>query len=369
MLAAGCSPSEDAKAPGEYVGETERTMSDLGRRDVFLRVDGQSFTKADFLVAVSMQDKIRRMCAGDPLTGENKPAQEYSVWAQPRTLSEILRHALIRQYVSKHGISATEGELDAYVKVLLPKMRRKGKTLQSVAAELGKEEGSLFVSYVEDDALAQPLRNHFDTEHTLDITDDDINAVSNRIVRYQEMAAASNSVERAALEKAIEAVKAGEDFAKVARRFSTTPNEGDDWGEYLLEELSDNPKLAAWVRDARLNDVSGILELDDGFSVVKVLDLRLEDVAEEQDDDVRRFVWRLARIARPYFETPDDMTREEIVAMLSEYRNKKLQERVGKAIMEQAVVEWPYGTNLFPKAEAPVRTPPGRQVETKGEKK
>ena len=342
-------------------------MSDLGRRDVFLRVDGHSFTKADFLVAVSMQDKIRRMCAGDPLTGENKPAQEYSVWAQPRTLGEILRHALIRQYAKKNGISATEGEFDTYVNLLLPKMRRRGKTLQSVAAELGKEEGRLFVSYVEDDALAQPLRNHFDTEHTLDITDEDINAVSNRIVRYQERATASNSFERAVLEKAVEAVRAGEDFAKVARKVSSTPNEGEDWGEYLLEELSDNPKLAAWVRDARLNDVSGILELDDGLSVVKVIDLRLEDVPEGQDDDVRRFVWRLARISRPYFETTEDMTREEIVSMLSEYRNKKLQERVGKAIMEQAVIEWPYGTNLFKKAEAPVRKPSASKIEKKGQ--
>lgn len=342
-------------------------MSDLGRRDVFLRVDGHSFTKADFLVAVSMQDKIRRMCAGDPLTGENKPAQEYSVWAQPRTLGEILRHALIRQYAKKNGISATEGEFDTYVNLLLPKMRRRGKTLQSVAAELGKEEGRLFVSYVEDDALAQPLRNHFDTEHSLDITDEDINAVSNRIVRYQERATASNSFERAVLEKAVEAVRAGEDFAKVARKVSSTPNEGEDWGEYLLEELSDNPKLAAWVRDARLNDVSGILELDDGLSVVKVIDLRLEDVPEGQDDDVRRFVWRLARISRPYFETTEDMTREEIVSMLSEYRNKKLQERVGKAIMEQAVIEWPYGTNLFKKAEAPVVKPAAGKIEKKGQ--
>ena len=367
MVVAGCSPSEESRAPGEYVGETERLMSDLGRRDVFLRVDGRIFTKADFLVAVSMQDKIRRMCAGDPLTGENKPAQEYSVWAQPRTLGEILRHALIRQYAEKNGIMATKEEFDAYVKRLLPKMRRRGKTLQSVATELGKEEGRLFISYVEDDALAQPLRNHFDTEHSLDITDEDINAVSNRIVRYQERAAASNSVERAALEKAVEAVKAGEDFASVARKFSATPNEGEDWGEYLLEEMSDNPKLAAWVRDARLNDVSGILELDDGLSVVKVIDLRLEDVPDGQDDEVRRFVWRLARISRPYFETTEDMTREEIVSMLSEYRNKKLQERVGKAIMEQAVIEWPYGTNLFKNAEAPVVKPAAGKIEKKGQ--
>ena len=112
VVLVGCSPKEPPKAPGEYVGENARLMSELGNKDVILRVNGHDFTKADFLVAVSMQDKIRRMCAGDPLTGENKPAEEYSRWARPRTLSEILRHALVRQYAEKNNITATKEELD-----------------------------------------------------------------------------------------------------------------------------------------------------------------------------------------------------------------------------------------------------------------
>ena len=366
LLLAGCAPSDETRAPGEYVGETERLMSDLAKKDVFLRVNGKNFTKADFLVAVSMQDKLRRMCAGDPLTGPNKPAKEYSIWSQPRTLSEVLRHALVRQFAEEHKISATKEEFDGYVNTLLPKLRRKGRTLKSVADEFGRDEGRLFISYVEDDALAQPLRNYFDTDHTLDITDDDVIAVSNRIIRFQERAAASNAVERAALERALVEIKGGADFSEVAKKYSATPNDGEEWGEYLLEEVSENPALVAWLQKADPNAVSGILVLDDGLSIVKIVDLRHEDLPEGQSSAERRLVWKLARISRPFFETADDMTHDEIVKMLSDYRNKKLQEKVGKAIMERAVIEWPCGTNLFRRATAPVKKPSSTPSETKG---
>ena len=368
VVLVGCSPKEPPKAPGEYVGENARLMSELGNNDVILRVNGHDFTKADFLVAVSMQDKIRRMCAGDPLTGENKPAEEYSRWARPRTLSEILRHALVRQYAEKNNITATKEELDVYVSKLLAKLRRKGRTLQSVAEEFGKDEGRLFISYVEDDVLAQPLRNHFDTEHTLNITDEDVIAVSNRIVRYQANAAASNAVERAALEAALAEIKAGGDFAAIAKKYSETPEDGELWGEFLFEEMTDEESLAEWVAGAYKNDVSGILLLDDGMSVVKVVDRHPEDVPFSQQYEERRDIWKLARITRKYYETTEDRTRPEIVRMLTDFRNKKLQKKVGKVIMEQAVIEWPHGTNFFPKAKQSGAKPQGGKKEIKGKK-
>lgn len=355
--------------PGVYVGEKARLMSELDDGDVFLRVNGQSFKKADFLVAVSMQDKLRRMLAGDPLTGANKPAEEYSRWARPRTLSEILRHALVRQFAEKNNITATKEERDRYVTSLLGKLRRRGRTLESVADEFGRKEGRLFLSYIEDDVIAQPLRNHFDTEHTLNITDEDVIGVSNRIVRFQANAAASNAVERAAMEAAIAEIKAGKDFATVAKKYSETPEDGVLWGEYLFEEMTDDQALAEWAASAYKGDMSGILLLDDGISVVKVLDRCPEDMPPGRENEARRDVWKLARISRKYFETTEDMTRPEIVRMLTDHRNKKIQRKVGDAIMKQAVIEWPHGTNFFQRARkaASVR-PPAKPKDGKEQK-
>ena len=98
VFLAGCGQEGPSKSPGEYVGDVPRLMDELSNGDVFLVVNGEKITKKDFKTAVSLEDKMRRMCAGDPLTGPNKPAQEYSLWARPRTLSDVLRRALMRQF-------------------------------------------------------------------------------------------------------------------------------------------------------------------------------------------------------------------------------------------------------------------------------
>ena len=96
-LLVGCGRNEHSRAPGEYVGDVPRLMDELSNEDVVFIVNGEKYTKRDFRTAVSLADKMRRMCAGDPLTGPNTPAQEYSRWARPRTLSDAFRRVLMRQ--------------------------------------------------------------------------------------------------------------------------------------------------------------------------------------------------------------------------------------------------------------------------------
>ena len=145
---------------------------------------------------------------------------------------------------------------------------------------------------------------------------------------------------------ALTAIKAGEDFSKVAEMYSETKGDGKIWGDYLLEEVEESPALVNWLMGAKDGDVSGILELDDGFSVVKVLKRHPEELPPGSKD-VPREVWELARISRKCYDGFPDQTREEIVDELTRHRNNKIQRQIGDAVMSQAVIEWPHGTNLF----------------------
>ena len=166
MLIIGCKPKV-ALPPGEYVGDDVRLMDELSNGDVFLRVNGVSYTKNDFLVASSLHDKIRRLYAGDPLEGPNPPAEAATLKSRPRTASEILRRSLIRQFAEKAGVRPTKEEFDEYVSGLLKSMKQGKSTLQELADKFGDAEGKLFLQYVADDAVAQPLRNYFDKEGRL----------------------------------------------------------------------------------------------------------------------------------------------------------------------------------------------------------
>ena len=345
VAVAGCKPKE-TKSPGVYVGEVSYLMDELSGGDVFLVVNGQEFSKKDFAVAVSLADKMRRMCAGDAVKGHNKAAEEYALWSRPRTLSDMLRRALMRDYARKNGVKATEAEVEEYSKKIAASLKRAGSSIDAIAGELGPKEGRLFRQYVIDDATEPTLRRFVDAEGVLNISDDDVIAISNRIAKMQARAAMSNACEKAILEKALARINKGEDFAAVAKELSRDPEQGEFWETDYLDEMDTSPALMNWASTAKTGDVSGILELDDGWAVVKVVSRRPEDLPPGEIR-IPKDVWELVRVSRNLYETPPDMDREEIVENLISFRSKKVQSKLGDIIMKEAVIEWPKGTNLF----------------------
>lgn len=321
-------------------------MDELSPRDVILVVNGEKFTKKDFLVAVGLFDKISRLRAGDDLTGPNKNAEAAVKATNARTLSDMLRRALIRQYAQKHGISPSAELVESMAKESLVKMRRPNATMAEIAELFGGKEGRLLLEYNRGDALDVAMRHHFDKDKILNVTDDDIMKVSNKWHQAKANAMASNAVEKAILEKAIAEIKAGTDFAITAKKFSQTPEEGTQWDDFLLEEFDESPDVVKWLKTAQTGDVSGILELDDGWSVIKVLSRHKEEYPPAGISSPRE-MWLLVRISRRLYETAKELPRDEIIKGLTAYRSRKIQKVVAEAVMEGSVIEWPRGTNLF----------------------
>lgn len=355
LFLVGCSGDTDnvsgiKKEPGIYVGERDCLMDDLSPEDVILIVNGEKFTKSDFLVAVRLFDKISRLRAGDPLTGPNKYAEAAVQATNPRTLSDILRRALIRQYAEKHGVRPSAEMVNNSARRSLTTLRQSNATLDQVAEAFGGPEGRLLIEYNYGDALDEAMRKYFDKENILNLTDADIMTVSNRWSRSQAAAASSNAVQRASLEKAISELKNNADFAEVAKKYSSTPEDGKYWDEFLLEEFEEFPAVVEWLKTSKTGDISGILEMDDGWSVVKVVSRHKEEFPPPGISEPRD-LWSLVRISRPLYETVESLPREEIVKGLIANRSRTLQKRVGDAVMENAVIEWPCGTNLFNRAK------------------
>ena len=114
------------------------------------------------------------------------------------------------------------------------------------------------------------------------------------------------------------------------------------------------------MKTAKVGDISGVLELDDGFSVVKLIAYEKEgddepkspvwladQQKEEADDDPPEETWTMVRIYRKAWDPFEPMTRKEIFDALTKARNREIQKKIGDAIMSKAVIEWPQGTNLF----------------------
>lgn len=338
------------KTPGIYLGEKECSMSELSPGSVVLVVNGEKYTKRDFTVAQTMYDKIRRLRAKDSLTGPNSQAENAVRISNNRTISEILRRALIRQYGKKFNIEPPNELVDEYAKKAATAMRQPDKSLNEIAEMFGGPEGNLLLEYNRVDALNEQLRHHFDKEHFLTPSNEHVMQVSNRWLKARFESVQSNAVQKAILEKALVEIRSGTNFIEVAKKYSSTPDDAKEWDDFLLEEFEESPQVAQWLKTAKDGDVSGILEMDDGWSVIKVLSRHSEEVPPE-DVIIPRTMWLLVRITRPLYETAADLTHKQIVQMLISYHSRRLQKEVGDAIMADAVIEWPYGTNLFPKVE------------------
>ena len=95
--------------------------------------------------------------------------------------------------------------------------------------------------------------------------------------------------------------------------------------------------LENWAMTAKSGDVSGILELDDGYAIVKLLKVR--DESHDPDDDTEKeTVWEFAKLHRDFFEPLPELTHDEIAEALKAERSARIQRLVGDEIMKSAVI-------------------------------
>lgn len=347
LLLAGCT---EKSATGE------KKMSELKDETVFLRVNGETFKKHDFVVASTLYDYMARMASKDSLKGPNAKAERAVLLRRPFIVGELKRRALLAQFARANKIEANEANTKKAEDLFLKAMDRKRSTVDKVAAEFGGEEGELLKAWLKGDAVELTMREHFDTEHRMNITDADVMEVSNRWVQSQSTAAASNKLERALLEKALAEIKAGTDFVEVAKKYSIVPQEATEWAELDQDDVAeDHVALTEWLKTAKKPGmVSGILELEDGFGICKVTAYEREEADNDPDDkeqDPPEENWTVVRICRKLWEGYEPMTRAEIVDELYKARSREVQKKIGDAIMAKAVIEWPCGTNLFEHVE------------------
>ncbi len=358
LVFAGCGRKEKGqyipKDPGEYVGNDIKQMSELNDDAVILIVNGVSFTKKDFNDTCSVFDKMLRMKHGVPLTGFNPKAYESLEKMRPNILSRIMRSELVHQFAREKNIQIKDGYFNEVAANVLKSINRGHSTFDSVCAEMGDETvARKFRTLAECEALEFSLRDLFDTNGILNIAESDVISYSNRYMKSIGEAERKNKEQVKQLEEALEKIASGVDFAEAGLKYSDSKDgkeEAEFWDEYYKEDFDGEDNLESWAMTAKKGDVSGILEMDDGYSIVRLNDIR-QDQTDPDDESSTETVWEFGRIRKDLFESLPQLTHDEIVAALTEGRKERIQKIVGEEIMKTAVIEWPYGTNLFENAK------------------
>lgn len=93
---------------------------------------------------------------------------------------------------------------------------------------------------------------------------------------------------KAQLQRAIDRVKAGEDFAAVARAVSQeegTASKGGDLGEFTSAKLT-NPDIKKAIANIEINGVSDMVKLPDGYHFFKLTDRKIANTPSTRYSDV-----------------------------------------------------------------------------------
>ena len=345
VFAWGCGPRHPTQ-PGIYVGSRSLYISNMVPSDVIMVVNGEKITRHDFDVMQAFYGKIFRLCNTLPLVGRNERADRYVHNREQKTPEELFSRTLMRQEADRRGISVTPEQVLVSAKGALRGMRRAKVPLEDVAQELGGEEGALFLKLAKDDARSQALRRKV-AEGRLDVSEKEIDEGLARVADFNRRADVSNEVQRAHLAQAVREVRAGGDFAAIAKKYSLVhPEQGADWQTVELGELASDSPLREWLSSAKVGELSGPLDLDDGLSIVKLL---AKSKGDAPDGVPPPDIYHLARITVLAFERSPEMSRDEVRAALVNYKNNEIQKELGTRLFNTAVLEYPNGTNWFPR--------------------
>ena len=322
------------------------------------KVNGESVSVGDFRKRYRVEEAIYNHTGRKSKTDKQLQVAKtlFMRMRQQKILAEIVNQRLISQYLAAAGIAISEKEEKAFLKGCLAKLGFKKEGVKVAAQELGVDAGYLA------DQLMVPLRvevarNHYNGA-AFTVTEKEIDEGLARQDRYYERAVASNAVTYATCSNILKMVTVeGRDFKEIGLKYGQyEPEEAERWGRFEYKEF-ENKALADWAFKAPIGSVGGPFELDDGLSIVKILD-RSEGTLEDSLATLMVADVTLARITfYLVVPEPEPRTREFVKDSLLTWKIDQAQKKLFDKLHAEMKLEYPYGTNFV------------FETERKGEKK
>ncbi|MFQ5776972.1 MAG: peptidylprolyl isomerase [Terriglobia bacterium] len=258
-----------------------------------------------------------------PLTLAEAQARRLSI------LSELIRTEILRQEAVKAGLQASDAEVEArFQKVrgsmseaeFQQQMAAQAMTLKELRAELRREvvvsklldQKVAAVVRVSDQAVADYYQSHKNgfrlIEAQYHIAHILVTPRREREVRnLQNDDATSDAAARRKVQAVLERVRAGDDFAELARSYSEDPLtalSGGDLGFFPETDLSSShPALRSLVQRLQAGQVGGPVRTPAGYHLVKVLEREPPGERELSDPKVQQVIReRLRRYQRQLLE-------------------------------------------------------------------
>lgn len=352
--------------------------------DVLVEVNGQPITCGEFQARVNLERGAYRLKRAKSRKKPEELARELDVYIGRRAghfLPVLVNQLLVRRTFESVGLKFDEKEIAAEMARNCSTFGLKKGDEENLAKALGTDRAYLR------DQLLDPLRQrklrlHYDPACT-NLTEREIDEGLARQTKHYARAVASNAVTYVTCSNVLAQIRGGMDFAAAGRKYGMVEVESAAEGETFdpedFDEI-DNPTvrrsmqaLKKWAFSAPLGSVTGPVEMEDGLSIVKLLERQgalakaAKPKGEDESEAELEAEVRLARITFVMLEPePEPRTREYVRQALLKWKENRAQKAMIAKVQDGMNLVYPHGTNfVFRAASAPVQTAPKTQAKPK----
>ena len=313
---------------------------------VLVNVNGEAITAGDFRNRYSLEESIYRSRKKN-LTVEQleRATLQFMENRKFKILALLVNQELISQYLDKESIKISENEAQSEIELSLKKLSFKG-TLDTYAEKL-----KVNANYLKEQLLV-PIEERKAYERfggaPIEVSEKEITEGILRQDRYYERAVASNAVTYATcsnLYKKI--VKDNLNFIEAGKTYGQYSIEDAEYWERMEATEIENPDMKKWAFTAPVGSIGGPFDLEDGLSIVKILE-RTEGTLEESAVSLGVSEVTLARITFYMLDPePEPRTREFVrSALYNREKNRRLK-RLFEKLHSEMKLDYPYGNNFI----------------------
>jgi len=346
-----------------------RSLAEMEDDDIIMAVNGVALTKGDFGLAMR---RYWWSLGQDKMMKPEERARKYRLYGK-QYLDQFLSSQLLACAARRQRL-ISEPDLVKRVEAGVKRSARKfgmptkvlGRSIPGGLDEIRRtlEEMCWTTDYVSSNVMPRVEK----------VDDVMVSNVIAQVEAENRAAETTNKVRRAtitALRRRI--VEGGEDFGKLADEYgmddSQKKGEGGYWKSFRTSVERD-PVFVDKIYPMPVGGVSEVLEDDEGYYLVKVLKIEQLPMPTNAPAEYRPPKdYDLARIFVDKEETTDIGTPNEIrKSFQAQFYQAALRKELEK-LAETADIVYPYGTNLFSRAQDAANKEPGKKKLSKKERR
>jgi len=353
---AGCGKEDAAKSDKKdgavvTIINDKRTYVELSTNDVLVRVNGTELTKGEVERQIAFRIALAKLrSAKFNATIEARLSRDMRQTCD----QQFIMQELLKAYALSNGVTVTEADR-APMRERLVKMYTRGGNYRKLVKSLSQENKAILGEGVDRELWVQKGRAKLVAANLKPVEDKEISERRAYFTKYNERANAALAKTWEEATNAWKKATGGYPFEKLVEQYGTVEHVSTDgeWGDLKASDFQDDKELFRVMTTTPEGTIPPPFEGDNGVMVVKMLKITPASTEKGQTEP-------LYRLSKIYFELPEIWeveTDEEIRADIEKIHDREAFQRGITALVNASKIEYPCGTNLFPRASAKRRPP------------